>query len=205
MKKGGRGKNSLLSPPSFEQRTDVEKIEQLGSISIIDRFSFFFFSLSSLIPPPPLFPFLSRSLSRIEDPPSPFFYSSPLRETANKWRKRKRRGKAWERWGRLNRDKTNALFGTGASLLFTLHLFYFIFRGINVFGGFASRLGKYFHNTCLPFPTLQRNALFSFFLFPLSLSLFGSSFSSFTFSFVFFLRERRFLSSPGQARSHGIK
>ena len=201
MKKGGRGKNSPLSPPSFEQRTDVEKIEQLGSISIIDRFSFFFFSLPLLSFLLLLFFLFFHALSpvsKILPPPffTPLLFERP-RTSGGRGRGEERLGKDEEGW----RDKTNALFGTGASLLFTLHLFYFIFRGINVFGGFASRLGKYFHNTCLPFPTLQRNALFSFF----PLSFFGSSFSSFTFSFVFFLRERRFLSSPGQARSHGIK
>lgn len=91
MKKGGRGKNS----PPFGQRTDVEKIEQLaGSISIIDRFSFLFFL-------PSLFSSSSSSsfsFSFTLSPASkvPLFPSSPPRETANKWRKRKRRGKAWK-------------------------------------------------------------------------------------------------------------
>lgn len=208
MKKGGRGKNS----PPFGQRTDVEKIEQLaGSISIIDRFSFLFFSPLPLLFFLLLFFFLFFTLSPASKvplfPSSPVLSSSRDREQVAEEEEER---KGLERWGRLNRDKTNALFGTRASLLFTLHLFYFIFRGINVFGGFASRLGKYFHNTCLLFPTNQptnppTQRTFLLVLVP-SLFLFRSSFSfsSFTFSFVF-LREWRFLSSLGQARSHGIK
>lgn len=172
MKKGGRGKNS----PPFGQRTDVEKIEQLaGSISIIDRFSFLFFLpslFSSSSSSSFSFSFTLSPASKVPlFPSSPVLSSSRDREQVAEEEEER---KGLERWGRLNRDKTNALFGTRASLLFTLHLFYFIFRGINVFGGFASRLGKYFHNTCLLFPTnqptLQRNALFSLFLFPLSFS-----------------------------------
>lgn len=159
-------------------------------------FLFFFFF-------PPLLSFLLlffflflHALSRIEDLSSLFFYSSPLlsssRDREQVAEEEEERRKGLEGWGRLNRDKTNALFGTRASLLFTLHLFYFIFRGINVFGGFASRLGKYFHNTCLLFPTnppTQRTFLLvlSFPLF-LSLSLSRSSFSFLLFHVLFCLR-----------------
>lgn len=73
MKKGGRGKNS----PPFGQRTDVEKIEQLaGSISIIDRFSFLFFSPLPLLFFLLLFFFLFFTLSPASK--VPLFPSSPV-------------------------------------------------------------------------------------------------------------------------------
>lgn len=98
MKKGGRGKNS----PPFGQRTDVEKIEQLaGSISIIDRFSFLFFS-----PLPLLFFFLLffflffHALSRIEGPPFSLLSCSLLLERP---RTSGGRGRGEERLGKMRK------------------------------------------------------------------------------------------------------
>lgn len=98
MKKGGRGKNS----PPFGQRTDVEKIEQLaGSISIIDRFSFLFFSPLPLLFFLLLFFFLFfHALSRIEGPPFSLLSCSLLLERP---RTSGGRGRGEERLGKMRK------------------------------------------------------------------------------------------------------
>lgn len=119
--------------------------------------SYLLHRLFTLRPPPFLFPFVpffSSLLPCINSRSRSFSFFSP-RGTARKSRRELQEGWKKGEGKRGSRRRTNALTATDSqfSLYITFILLHFLRN--KCLRSFASRLGKYSHNTCLPLPSAR--------------------------------------------------